>query len=63
VICLNTGEIFSSIKSAKEKYSASNIGSCCKGIYKYSGIENGVKLRWMYYKDYLKSTTSLGVGA
>jgi len=30
VICLNTGEIFNSIKSAKEKYSASNIGSCCK---------------------------------
>ena len=59
VICLNTGEIFNKIKDAVEdtKYnnvSDSSISQCCNGEYKTSGtLNNGERLVWMYYDDYI----------
>ena len=35
------------------------IARCCNGKTKHCGkLEDGTKLRWMYYEDYLKSTAS-----
>lgn len=53
VICLNTLEVFSTIKSAKDKYNICSISDCCRGKAKSCGKLNGEKLVWMYYKDYL----------
>ena len=37
--------------------SISAISNCCKGKSLYSGMtRDGVKLKWMYYEDYLKNT-------
>lgn len=57
VICVTTGKIFKTAKEGGEYYNTSNssIGACCKGKLKSSGkLEDGTKLVWMYYKDYLK---------
>lgn len=57
VICLNTQEVFLSIKDAEKKYGAflENIIKVCKGIGKSSGKDdNGNKLKWMYYFDWVK---------
>ena len=44
VICIDTGEMFTSIKEATLKYpKATHISDCCKNIIKSSG-----KLRWRY---------------
>lgn len=50
VICLETGEIFNSLKVAGEKYNTdgSNIGACCRGKRITAG-----EYHWMYYEDYL----------
>lgn len=59
VICLNTGEVFNTMKEASNRYKAPyhHICSCCTGDRLSSGIdENGNKLVWMYYKDYKKLT-------
>ena len=53
VICLNTLEIFPTVKSAKDKYNICSISDCCRGKAKSCGKLNGEKLVWMYYKDYL----------
>lgn len=53
VICLNTLEIFPTIKSAKDKYNICSVSDCCRGRIKSCGKINGEKLVWMYYKDYL----------
>lgn len=55
VICLTTGEIFNSIIDASNMYNTSGIGNCCKGLTNSSGkLEDGTKLRWMYYDEYIK---------
>jgi very-short-patch-repair endonuclease len=56
IICLNTREVFESIREANKYYRASNISSCCQGKYKYAGKHptTGEPLQWMYYKDYIK---------
>lgn len=56
VICLNTGEIFENQSEAIRKYTnASHISKCCKGKLKSSGkLEDGTRLKWMYYNEYLK---------
>ena len=49
VICLNTGEIFDSVKDARNKYNIkgrSNISECCKGKRKTAG-----GMRWAYYES------------
>lgn len=56
VICLNTKEIFNSIAEANKNFNITSIGICCKGRSKYAGKHpsTGEKLKWMYYKDYIK---------
>ena len=56
IICLNTNEIFSSIKEAKSKYNSPSVSDCCRNICLYSGELNGEKLKWQYYDEYCKSS-------
>lgn len=58
VICLNTLEIFDSIKLARSKYpTAKSITDCCRHICRSSGIDkNGNKLKWLYYDEYILLT-------
>ena len=67
VICITTGQIFNSMKNAAKFYnikSQTSIKKCCIGEQKYCGkLKSGEKLKWMYYEDYLNSTTSSEVGA
>ena len=53
VVCLETKEIFSTIREANDKYNISKgaISSCCRNKRK---IAKG--LHWMYYEDYLGSS-------
>lgn len=56
VVCVNTGEIFLSLRDAENKYNLclENIIKCCKEKYYYTGKDkNGKPLRWMYYFDYI----------
>lgn len=53
VCCLNTKEIFDTIKEAQEKYKCSNVSNVCIGKRKSSGILNGKKLTWAFYEDYV----------
>lgn len=51
VICITTGEIFSTIKKATEKYHvhATNISQCCRGKMKHTGqLPDGTPLEWRY---------------
>lgn len=64
VICLNTGEIFSSIQRASKKYNISRmvISNCCKynssimsnRYVSYAGKLNEKKAVWMYLNDFKK---------
>lgn len=57
VVLLNTLEKFESINLAQQKYKAPRIMSCCLGKNKYSGKnDNGEKLSWVFYEDYIKMT-------
>ena len=55
VICLNTGEVFSSTREAQEKTGIDHggISRCCRKIYKTSGVHpiTGEKLRWKYLDE------------
>ena len=53
VICLNTNEIFETIESAKEKYSTKAISQSCRKGCASGKDENGNRLYWMYYEDYI----------
>lgn len=56
VICTTTNMVFNLIKDAASFYSMNkgNIIACCKGVSHYAGkLEDGTKLKWMYYEDYL----------
>ena len=58
VICLNTGEVFDTIKFAREWVGSKvNIGSCCLGKTKTAGKhpQTGERLKWMYYDEYLET--------
>lgn len=50
VMCIETNEIFDTIKEAKQWSGASSIGQCCLGKIKYSGKHpiTGEKLHWKY---------------
>lgn len=58
IICLDTKEVFNSFSCAAKRFnikSCSNIHSCCNGKYNSAGKdENGNKLHWMYYSEYLE---------
>lgn len=58
VICLNTLEVFKSIKDAQEKYSIFAVSECCRGKRKSAGKINGERAKWMYYEDYIKINPS-----
>lgn len=61
VILLTTSEIFDYMNQAAEKYGIykDSIRRCCQGKFKYAGkLENGAKLIWMYYEDYIKLTNN-----
>ena len=57
VICLTTGKIFDSITYAMQYYKCGkHIVDCCKGKRETCGkLQDGTKLSWMYYDDYLKN--------
>ena len=56
VICLNTEEVFGSIKTACDKYSlnSSAISNTCSGKSHSCGMIDGIRLAWAYYDDYIK---------
>ena len=58
IILLNTGEIFNYIKLAYIKYGIhrDSIRKCCQNKFKYAGkLEDGTKLVWMYYANYINA--------
>lgn len=56
IICLETLQVFTTIKEAKEWVGSGNIKANLSGKTKYGGKhpETGELLHWMYYEDYLK---------
>lgn len=56
IICITTNKIFKSLSEANKYYNCSrHICDCCKGRRKYCGqLEDGTKLQWMYYDDYVE---------
>lgn len=56
IICLNTLEIFPTVKSASDAYNLinTNLHKHLKGSLKSCGNLNGEKLVWMYLDDYKK---------
>lgn len=55
VICLETKEIFATIKMAEEWLGKTGITTCCKGYTKTCG-----KHHWMYYDEYLNNPSIEG---
>ena len=58
VVCLTTGKVFNTIVDAHNFYGSNKSGiiRCCKGKSHYAGtLDDGTKLHWMYYDDYLKT--------
>lgn len=56
VICLNTKEVFDSIKQAQKSYpDAKSISDCCRHIARSSGTHpiTQEKLKWCYYDEYV----------
>lgn len=56
IICLNTREVFDSIKQGQLKYTdAKFISDCCRHISKASGVHpiTKEKLMWRYYEEYI----------
>lgn len=59
VVCLNTNEVFPTIKSASQKYgvSASSISSCCSNTVMSAGkAPDGMPLFWRYEDDFSRLT-------
>ena len=56
VVCLETKQVFDSVKDAQEWLGKGNIKKHLRGNSKYAGKHpiTGEKLHWMYYSDYLK---------
>lgn len=55
VVCLTTNEVFKTASEAGRHYQAKCVWECCHGTMEYSGfLENGTRLKWMYYSDYIK---------
>ena len=54
VVCVNTAEIFNTIKDAEEYYNVNGIGNCCEGKTYSAGKhkETNEKLYWLFYEDY-----------
>lgn len=58
VICINTKEIFNTIKDAEDYYNVDGIGNCCEGKTHSAGKhkKSNEKLFWLFYEDYEKMT-------
>ena len=58
VICINTGEIFNNSRIAGEKYNIeiTDIQKCCNYKKRFAGTHNGIRMKWMYYDEYLNNT-------
>lgn len=57
VICITTNKEFDTSREGSIFYKCDGSGiiKCCKGKRKTCGqLENGIRLEWMYYEDYLK---------
>lgn len=56
VICVTTGEIFSSTREAERQTGVANshISACCRGKYKSAGLIDGKPAVWKYLEDYEK---------
>ncbi|WP_455793600.1 HNH endonuclease [Clostridium butyricum] len=57
IYCITTGKLFNSTMEASRYYNCCNtsICQCCTGKRNYCGkLEDGTKLQWQYYEDYLK---------
>lgn len=56
VICVNTREIFETIRDAEKYYNVDGIGNCCDGKTYSAGKhkETNEKLFWLFYEDYIK---------
>ena len=57
VICITTNKLFDTIKKASKFYNIDNssITKCCKYKQKTAGkLEDGTRLKWMYYEDYIE---------
>lgn len=62
VVCVTTNEIFGSIREAANKYNleTTNISKVCKGKQNSTGkLPDGTKLKWQYYSDYIKNTSTI----
>ena len=62
VICITTGKVFDTAKEGAEFYNCNHtsISSCCNGKLKHAGkLEDGTKLKWMRYDDYIKGGEDL----
>lgn len=58
VICINTREIFDTIRDAEKHYKVDGIGNCCEGKTHSAGKHKITKekLFWLFYEDYRKMT-------
>ncbi|NFO41112.1 hypothetical protein FDB42_13610 [Clostridium botulinum] len=57
LICTTTDKIFNLVSEALKEYNikSNHISDCCKGKRNFCGkLEDGTKLEWMYYEDYLE---------
>lgn len=64
VICITTNKYFASINAAGRFYGLNKktISNCCKGVSTYGGkLQDGTKLQWMYYNEYLKQQNEINV--
>lgn len=56
IICIETNEILS-CQEAKKKYGHIRINNACNNENRASGtLEDGTRLHWLYYNDYLNMT-------
>jgi group I intron endonuclease len=57
VVCLETGDVFNTVKEAQDFCGSQKVCECCKGKRNSAGThpQTGVRLHWMYYEDYLKT--------
>ena len=60
IICLETSQVYTTIKEATEWIGKGDIYRCLRDNTKSAGKHPETKqpLHWMYYEDYLESTAS-----
>ncbi len=64
IICITTGEVFENAPSAARYYNidSSHIYQNCRKENKQAGtLEDGTKLQWLYYKDYISGVKQVEI--